>query len=156
MIRSNGEFVQTKGYCTDVFFQAAIDWIDQCRQKDQPFFCLLTPNAPHGPLHCPPNSDAVYLQRLAAAGSSKPQQRAEIARFYGMIENIDTNMGRLLDKLDEWGLAEKTLVVFTTDNGTATGAAISNDSMRGSKGTPYRGGTRVPSFWRWPGVLQQG
>ena len=156
VIRSNGEFVQTKGYCTDVFFQAAIDWIDQCRQKDQPFFCLLTPNAPHGPLHCPPNSDAVYLQRLAAAGSSKPQQRAEIARFYGMIENIDTNMGRLLDKLDEWGLAEKTLVVFTTDNGTATGAAISNDSMRGSKGTPYRGGTRVPSFWRWPGVLPQG
>jgi len=73
-----------------------------------------------------------------------------------MIENIDTNIGRLMQKLDEWGLADDTLVVFTTDNGTATGAPVFNAGMRGTKGTAYRGGTRVPSFWRWPGTLPSG
>ena len=156
MIRSDGTFVQTKGYCTDVFFDAAIDWIDRCRTEGKPFFCYLTPNTPHSPLDCPPGSDTRYLAKLEAAGVKDPRQRAEIAKFYGMIENIDTNVGRLMQKLDAWGLADDTLVVFTTDNGTATGAPVFNAGMRGMKGTAYRGGTRVPSFWRWPGTLPAG
>ena len=156
VIRSDGRFVQTKGYCTDVFFDAAIEWIDTQRQGDKPFFCYLTPNAPHDPLDCPRGSDIPYLATLEAAGVANPTQREKIAKFYGMIENIDTNMGRLLAKLDEWGLAEDTLVVFTTDNGTATGAAVCNDGMRGQKNTVYRGGTRVPSFWRWKGAFPAG
>jgi arylsulfatase len=155
-IRSDGTFVKTNGYCTDVFFDAALEWIDTCRKEDRPFFCYVTPNAPHGPLHCPPGSDTPYLAKLEAAGVKDPRQRADIAKFYGMIENIDTNVGRLLKKLDEWGLADDTLVVFTTDNGTATGAPVFNAGMRGTKGTAYRGGTRVPSFWRWPGTLPSG
>ena len=156
MIRSDGTFVQTKGYCTDVFFDAALDWIDRCRKEGKPFFCYVTPNAPHSPLDCPPGSDTSYLAKLEAAGVKDPQSRAEIAKFYGMIENIDTNIGRLMRKLDEWGLANDTLLVFTTDNGTATGAPVFNAGMRGMKGTAYRGGTRVPSFWRWPGTLPAG
>jgi len=156
VIRSDGTFVKTKGYCTDVFFDAALDWIDHCRKEGKPFFCYVTPNAPHGPLDCPPGSDTPYLEKLEAAGSTDPKQRANIAKFYGMIENIDTNIGKLLEKLDEWGLANDTLVVFTTDNGTATGAPIFTAGMRGMKGTPYRGGTRTPSFWRWPGTLPAG
>ena len=155
-IRSDGTFVKTKGYCTDVFFDAALDWIDRCRKDGKPFFCYVTPNAPHGPLDCPPGSDTPYLAKLEAAGVKDPRQRAEIAKFYGMIENIDTNIGRLMRKLDEWGMADDTLVVFTTDNGTATGAPVFNAGMRGMKGTAYRGGTRVPSFWRWPGTLPAG
>ncbi len=155
-IRSDGTFVKTKGYCTDVFFDAALDWIDRCRKEGKPFFCYVTPNAPHGPLDCPPGSDTPYLAKLKAAGVKDPRQRAEIAKFYGMIENIDTNIGRLIKKLDEWGLANDTLVVFTTDNGTATGAPVFNAGMRGMKGTAYRGGTRAPSFWRWPGTLPSG
>ena len=156
MIRSDGTFVKTKGYCTDVFFDAALEWIDRSRKEDKPFFCYVTPNAPHGPLDCPPGSDTPYLAKLEAAGVKDPRQRAEIAKFYGMIENIDTNVGRLMQKLDEWGLANDTLVVFTTDNGTATGAPVFNAGMRGKKGTAYSGGTRVPSFWRWPGTLPVG
>jgi arylsulfatase len=156
MIRSDGTFVKTKGYCTDVFFDAALDWIDRCRKEGKPFFCYVTPNAPHGPLDCPPGSDTPYLAKLEAAGVKDPRQRADIAKFYGMIENIDTNVGRLMRKLDEWSLANDTLVVFTTDNGTATGAPVFNAGMRGMKGTAYRGGTRVPSFWRWPGTLPAG
>lgn len=155
-VRSDGTFVKTKGYCTDVFFTGALEWIDACRRREEPFFCYVAPNAPHDPLDCPVGSDEPYLARLEAAGIKDPAQRATIAKFYGMIENIDTNMGRLLAKLDEWGIAENTLVVFTTDNGTATGADVFNDRMRGRKGSPWRGGTRVPAFWRWPGTLPAG
>ncbi|MEX0671348.1 MAG: sulfatase-like hydrolase/transferase, partial [Pirellulales bacterium] len=153
IIRSDGTFVNTKGYCTDVFFDEAIRWIDAARKSDAAFFCYLTP---HAPLDCPTGSDAKYLTPLEEVGVTDLKQRAEIAKFYGMIENIDTNMGRLLARLDEWGLADDTLVVFTTDNGTATGARVCNAGMRGQKGTVYRGGTRVPALWRWPGMLPAG
>jgi len=139
-----------------VFFAAALEWIDRCRQERKPFFCYLTPNCPHAPYDCPPGADAPYLEPLERAGVADPRQRATIARFYGMIENIDTNIGQLLAQLDAWGLAADTLVVFSTDNGTAAGAAVCNDGMRGQKGTPWRGGTRVPAFWRWPGTLPAG
>ena len=158
VIRSDGKFVQTKGYCTDVFFGAALDWIDTRRKSGEPFFCVITPNAPHSPYDPPPGADAPYLAKLEAAGiagKGKPS-RADVASFFGMIENIDTNMGRLMKKLDEWGIADDTLVVFTTDNGTAAGAGVFNDRMRGQKGSPYRGGTRVPAFWRWRGKLPTG
>jgi arylsulfatase len=155
-IRSDGRFVKTRGYCTDVFFAAALEWIDRCRQTRRPFFCYLAPNAPHEPYDCPVGADVPYLAALEAAGISNTKQRELIARFYGMIENIDTNVGRLLAALDAWGLAEETLVVFTTDNGTAAGEAVWNAGMRGKKGTPWRGGTRVPAFWRWPGRLPPG
>ena len=156
VIRSDGTFVKTKGYCTDVFFEAALEWLDAQRKDDEPFFCYVATNAPHAPYDCPPGSDAPYVARLEAAGITHEKQRAQIAKFYGMIENIDTNVGRLLAKLDEWGIADDTLVVFTTDNGTAAGEAVFNAGMRAKKGSPYRGGTRVPSFWRWKGGLPAG
>jgi arylsulfatase len=156
VIRSDGSFVQTKGYCTDVFFAEALRWIESRHHAGKPFFCMLTPNAPHDPLDCPAGSDAGYLKALETAGISDAAQRAKIAKFYGMIENIDTNLGRLLDTLDRLGIAGDTLVVFTTDNGTATGTPVFNAGMRGAKGSVWRGGTRVPSFWRWPGALPAG
>jgi hypothetical protein len=83
-----------------------------------------------------------------------------MARFYGMITNIDENMGRLTAKLGAWGLAENTILVFMTDNGTAAGAGRRrgkpgawpgfNAGMRGAKGSEYDGGHRVPLFIRWP------
>jgi len=156
VIRSDGKFVATRGYCTDVFFKEAIEWIEARHREGTPFFCYVTPNAPHAPLDCPPGSDAGPLERLKAAGLGAANDRADIAKFYGMIENIDTNMGRLLGKLDDLGIADDTLLVFTTDNGTATGQSVHNDGMRGAKGSPWRGGTRVPSFWRWRGTLPAG
>jgi arylsulfatase A-like enzyme len=157
-IRSDGRFVRTSGYCTDVFFAAAIEWMDARRKAGEPFFCVITPNAPHSPYSPPPGADAAYLPKLAAAGigENETPSRADIACFFGMIENIDTNMGRLLAKLDEWGIADDTLLVFSTDNGSAAGARVFNDGMRGRKGSPYRGGIRVPAFWRWTGTLPDG
>lgn len=67
-----------------------------------------------------------------------------------MIENIDDNMGKLMAFLDQSGVAKDTLLIFMTDNGGTAGVKTFNAGMRGAKGTPYMGGTRVPAFWRWP------
>jgi arylsulfatase len=159
VIRDDGRFVRTHGYCTDVFFSAAIDWIEACHRADKPFFCYLATNAPHSPYDCPAGAEARLAAALDAAGlpaAGVRPERAEVARFLAMIENVDANMGRLLDALDRLGIADETLVVFTTDNGTAAGETVWSAGMRGKKGTPYRGGTRVPSFWRWRGTLPAG
>lgn len=140
VIRHNGKFVKTKGYCTDVFFGQAIHWMDSRRKKNVPFLAYITPNTPHTPLDCPEE----YIKRYEG------KVNTNTAKFFGMIENIDDNFGKLLTKLDEWKIADNTLVIFLTDNGTAGGSQIFNAGMRGRKGSQYEGGTRVPSFWRWP------
>jgi arylsulfatase len=145
VLRLDGKFVATKGYCTDVFFSNALQWIESVK-GDKPFFCYIPTNTPHRPLVCPPGTDKPYKGKVPD----------DTAAFYGMIANIDDNVGKLLDRLDEWKIANNTLVVFLTDNGTASGAKVFNAGMRGAKGSPYRGGTRVPSFWRWPGTLKAG
>jgi arylsulfatase len=139
-IRHNGRFVKTKGYCTDVFFAQALNWMDAKRQEEAPFFAYITPNAPHAPLQCPEEYSKRYSDKVAA----------NTAKFFGMVQNIDDNFGRLLARLNEWGIARDTLVIFMTDNGGTGGVKIFNAGMRAQKGTPYEGGTRVPSFWRWP------
>ena len=76
------------------------------------------------------------------------------AKFFGMIANIDDNVGKLLAKLAEWGIERDTLVIFMNDNGGTVGTKIFNAGMRGQKVTPWLGGIRASSFWRWPGTLQ--
>ena len=156
IIRSNGRFVQTRGYCTDVFFREAETWIETCSKNDQPFFCYLPTNAPHGPFIPPRSGDATYRNLLKDAGDVNERMMDRVAPFYAMIENIDANMGRLVQKIESLGLAEDTLIVFSTDNGSAVGSRVYNAAMRGAKNSPYRGGTRVPAFWRWPGTLPTG
>jgi arylsulfatase A-like enzyme len=152
-ILHNRVFEKTSGYCTDVFFRQALKWI--AGQKEaatsktetrKPFFAYITPNAPHGPLDCPPEYELKY------AGKVPPQA----AKFLGMVTNIDDNFGMLLDRVRDWGLERDTLVIFMTDNGGTAGVQIWNAEMRGAKATPYRGGTRVPALWRWPAGFQGG
>jgi arylsulfatase A-like enzyme len=145
-ILHNGTFEKTHGYCTNVFFQQALRWIDRERKGGRHFFAYITPNAAHTPLQVPDD----YFQR------HRGQVADNVARFFGMIENIDDNFGTLLKKLDDWGLANNTLVVFLTDNGGTQGTTLFNAGMRGTKATPYQGGTRVPSFWRWPAAFAGG
>jgi arylsulfatase len=140
LILHNGRFEKTKGYCTDVFFAEALEWINQKRTETEPFFAYITPNAAHAPLDCPEAYAKHYQGKVPL----------NTALFYGMIENIDDNFGTLLDRLRAWGLEENTLVIFMTDNGGTAGTKIFNAGMRGAKGTAYQGGTRVPAFWRWP------
>lgn len=140
----NGTFVKTKGYCTDLFFDQAIQWMNAERETKQPFFAYIPLNAAHAPHFLP---EEYYQQYLGKPGVSE-----EVAKFYGMIENVDINFGKLLAKLDEWGIADNTLVIYlASDNGgSAPACEIFNAGMRGSKAMPYQGGTRVPCFFRWP------
>jgi arylsulfatase A-like enzyme len=143
-ILHNGAFVKTKGYCTDVFFGQALAWIDSVKGK-QPFFCYIATNAPHAPLDVRPEDEAQYKGKV-------PQPN--VAKFFGMIANIDDNVGRLLARLREWGIDSNTLVIFMNDNGGTAGVNVYNAGMRGAKVTPWLGGTRASSLWRWPGTLQ--
>jgi arylsulfatase len=155
VFRHNTKFVQTRGFCTDVFFQAALGWIQRRKDQDSPFFCYLVTNAPHAPMVAPQADKQPFLD----AGFDE-----NTAARYGMIVNIDTNVGRLMDKLKEWGLEENTLLIFMTDNGQSNLRGRKNGEpyklfaagMKNGKGTPNEGGTRVPAFWRWKGVLPEG
>jgi arylsulfatase A-like enzyme len=82
----------------------------------------------------------------------KPGVKDDTAKFLGMLENIDTNFGKLLAQLKEWGIEDNTLVIyFTGDNGGTSGRAIFDAGLHGGKGTSYQGGTRATTFFRWPG-----
>ena len=142
----NGRFEKTQGYCTDLFFSQATQWMDRQRGSGTPFFAYIALNVAHGPFQCPEKNYRHYAGKV-------PE---EVARFYGMIETYDANFGRLLGKLKEWGIQENTLVILLgTDNGGyALACKVFNAGMRGSKCTPYQGGTRAPSFWRWPAKFQ--
>jgi arylsulfatase A-like enzyme len=147
VLRHNGKFVRTQGYCTDVFFKEASAWIGEKARQRRPFFAFLTPNAPHDPFVSPgPGYDALFQGRGLGTNS---------VQYYSMIKNIDDNVGRLLDTLGKLGLEKETIVIFMTDNGHSVGSLF-NAGMRSLKGTVYQGGIRVPSFWRWPSRIPEG
>jgi arylsulfatase A-like enzyme len=135
----NGQVVAAEGFCTDVFFQQARNFIRQQATHKRPFLAYIALNAPHGPLHAPTQ----YLDLYAG-------QDPAIAAFFGMITNIDDNVGATRALLQELKIADNTLFVFTTDNGTASGAKVFNAGMRGAKGSEYEGGHRVPFIAHWP------
>ncbi len=148
----HGTWQSFEGYCTDVFFDAAMRFIE--KDRGQPFFLYLATNVPHSPFRAPAQNQQYYIDR----GVSEP-----MASFYGMIENFDENLGRLRARLTELDLEENTLFIFLTDNGTAAGAPRANHpsqnasswtgfnaGMRAQKGSAYEGGHRVPCFFRWP------
>ena len=160
-----------EGYCTDVFFDNALQFIEErAADGSAPFFAYVATNAPHGPFLV----EESYSKPYAEMGVPDPMDK-----FYGMIENIDDNVGRLRAKLEELGVADNTLLVFMTDNGTAAGVTNTHPSqtvgssnagllarakqeteegawqgfnagMRGRKGSEYEGGHRVPFFVLWP------
>jgi len=144
VILHNGTFEKTRGFCTDVFFKQALQWIEQVKGK-QPFFCYLATNAAHAPLSCPPQYEVPYKGRVVPL----------VSTFYGMIANIDENVGTLLDQLKQWGIDDNTLIIFMNDNGGFDLACkIWNAGMKGSKNTAHNGGTRAMSLWRWPAALK--
>jgi arylsulfatase A-like enzyme len=144
MLREDGEWRKFTGYCTDVFTDGLLDFIDA--NKDRPFFAYLPTNAPHTPLQVPDE----WVEPFKGKGLDEDTER-----IYAMVQNIDDNIGRILAKLDELDLAENTVVMFLTDNGPQQPGRYNAD-MRGRKGTVYQGGIRVPLFVRWPAVVRPG
>lgn len=155
VILHNDTIVQTQGFCTDVFFEAALGFIKSNERSETPYFAYVSTNAPHGPMLAPEK----YKARFAADGWDANTQGR-----YGMIENIDDNFGRLFAKLDAWNAWDNTLVIFMTDNGQAGRSGKKNGErvkmhtagFKTGKGSPYEGGTHVPAFWVWEGHLGSG
>jgi arylsulfatase A-like enzyme len=161
VLTANGKDTPTKGYCTDVFTDAALKFVAADRTK--PFFAYVAFNAPHGPLQVP-DADAAPYRRLDITADTfpkvgqpwfaqKPDAR-QVADAYGMIANLDANFGRLMKALVDQKLADDTIVVFLTDNGP--GGLRFNSGLRNRKGTVYDGGIRVPCYVRWPAKLKPG
>ena len=150
VLHRDGRPEKTAGYCTDVFADETIAFIDA--HQDAPFFAYFATNAPHTPLEVPEQ----WIEPYRAMGDLGETH----ARLYGMVTNIDWNIGRILAALDERGLSDNTIVMYTSDHGPCTSACDFslpperqvrwNAGLRGEKGSLYDGAVKVPSFWRWP------
>ncbi len=160
-LRHNGKWVKTRGYISDVITSAAIDFIE--RRSSEPFFVYLAFNCPHSPhqvpeiyrgRHAPEDFRPANFPRQGhpMTANSNPE---DLARVYGMIENIDDNVGRLLSRLDALKLSENTIVVLFSDNGCQQHNGY-NAGFCGWKGTPFEGGIHQFCFIRWPARLQAG
>ena len=129
----------TQGYISDVLTDEAMKFV--AKNKDAPFFCYVSYNAPHSPFQVPDK----YFDKFKAAGFDET-----VSAFYGMCASIDDNVGRLLAQLESLELADNTIVLFLTDNGGTAGVKLYNAGMRGGKVSVHEGGSRVPLFMRWP------
>jgi len=154
----NGEWRRFQGYCTDVWFNQALRFIQE--SKDQPFFLYLPTNAAH---QTRPHVPERY--RMLYNDLDEPER---LKTYWGMITNIDDNLGVMIDRLKSWGLMENTILIFMGDNGTAMGAnhwpvdqrddwsERYNAGMRDGKGSHYDGGHRLFGFVYYPGGGIQG
>jgi arylsulfatase A-like enzyme len=161
MLLENNKKVPSKGYCTDVFTDAALKFVQE--NKNDPFFLYLSFNAPHTPLQLPRKYEDQYKDLKFDSefdkDESKPWSKMTEAdkksarKVYGMATNIDDNVGRLLAELATQKLAENTIVIFMTDNGNQQ--LRYNGGFRGLKSSVYEGGTRVPFLISGGGIFPE-
>ncbi|MEO6785014.1 MAG: arylsulfatase [Chthoniobacteraceae bacterium] len=160
-LRHNGAWVKTDGYVSDVITKAATEFI--AKKSDKPFLVYLPFNCPHAPHQVPDSYRDHYSGKDMSAAAfpknghpmSTRNDPDDLAHVYGMIENIDDNVGRLLAKLDELKLAENTIVILFSDNGCQKHNGY-NAGFQGWKGTPFEGGIHQFCFLRWPAGIKAG
>lgn len=149
-LRLNGEVIEPQGHATELFSQWASDYLrSRAGKKDEPFLLYLAYNAPHFPIEPP----ADWLAKVKARAPGMEEKRAMNVAF---VEHLDHYIGEVLKTLDESGLRENTVVVFTADNGGSLPHAQNNDPWRDGKQSHYEGGLRVPFMVRWPGQIEAG
>ena len=150
----NGKRQQFNGYCTDVFFEEALQFMRRSAKSGKPFFAYLPTNTPHSPL-VGKEEDLKALEAAfndsAEFAEMKPGLKKRLISYLAMVRNIDTNMGKLIHFLQEEDLHQNTILVFLTDNGSTHGPLYFNAGMRGMKTELWEGGHRVPCFVSWPG-----
>lgn len=150
MLERNGRIVKGNGFCIDDFTTQAIAFMEDSVRKKQPFFAYLPYNTPHSPMQVPEK----YWQRFADKKLAMKDGDNHLRCALAMCENLDFNVGRVLEKLDALKIAENTIVVWFHDNGP--NGFRWNGSMRGKKGSVDEGGCRSPLFIKWPGQLAPG
>jgi arylsulfatase/arylsulfatase A len=160
----NGKPKQYKGYCTDVYFDKAMNWMSNCISQSKNFFAYIPTNAPHSPFHDVPEDLYEKYKAMDLSHRNFPQDKGhklpddndpdKRARIYAMITNIDDNMGKLFAKLDELGITENTIVIFMVDNGPNGRRYVAG--FKGMKSNVYEGGIRSPFFLQWQAVVRPG
>lgn len=149
-MRLNAAEIDPEGHATDLFSDWAAGYLrERAKAPDRPFFLYLAYNAPHFPIEPPDEWFAKVKQRA-------PEMDAKRALNVALVEHLDAGIGRVLDALDDSGLARNTVVVFTSDNGGSLPHAQSNGPWRGGKQDHYDGGLRVPFMVRWPAGIRAG
>ncbi len=158
----NGVETPMNGYCTDIYFDAAMEFIDKSARADKNFFTYIATNAPHGPFHDVPKAlydeyrevdfSPIIVNKLNP--KRLEQENDKLARIAAMITNIDENVGRLFKKLDALGISENTIVVYLNDNGPNSMRFVGD--MRGMKTAVDDGGIRSPLVFHWPAKVNGG
>src|SRR5436190_13585626 len=153
-LEHNGRPVRGKGYIADDFTDKAIAFIE--KQRNEPFFCYVAYNTPHSPFCVPDEDWNRFKDRpIEQRGADGKKEDLAVTRcVLAMCENLDRNVGRILEKLDELNLADDTIVIFFCDNGP--NSVRWNGGMRGRKGSTDEGGVRSPCFVRWPAKINAG
>ena len=141
-MKNDGE-VKSEGYTPDYFTDQALGFIE--RNKENPFLCYVSYNVPHSPFQVPEK----YFNKYNSAGLD-----STLSSVFGMVENMDENIGRILNKIEELDLSENTIIIFFSDNGPNTDRY--NGGMKGRKGSVDEGGVRVPFYIKWPENIKPG
>ena len=148
-MRHNREEIDPVGHATDLFTDWAIDRIRDREGAETPFFMYLAYNAPHGPIQ-PPEE---WVRTVRAREPGLDEKRV---RYNALVEHLDDGVGRVLGALDETGLAENTIVIYSSDNGGLLADGAYNGALRGGKTDMYEGGIRVPCFVQWQNRIEPG
>ncbi len=154
MLEHNGEIVKGNGFVVDDFTNRGIDFIED--NKDRPFLLYLPYNTPHSPLQVPDRWWSKFENKELNMLHREPEKEEMVftRAALAMCENLDWNVGRIVEKVDELGLTENTIFIYLSDNGPNSWRW--NDGMKGRKGSTDEGGVRSPLFMKWKNVLPAG
>lgn len=163
VLQHNGESVQESGYCTDVYYDHALEFIEQQTKASKPFFVYLPDNCPHGPFNDVPKKWWDVYKDQDLSNEKFPQvpggypvrnrKKSDVTnRIFSMISNVDENIGRLQAKLSDLGIRDNTIVIFMTDNGP--NGERYTCGLRGRKTSVYEGGIRTLFLLQWPAKIK--
>lgn len=146
-MRLNQKEIDPAGHATEIFTDWAVAYLQESKKKKKPFFLFLAYNAPHFPIQ-PPQE---WLEKVTKREVNSTPTRAKNVAF---VEHLDHHVGKVLQAIKSTGLADNTLIIFTSDNGGALNYAQSNGKLRGGKQDMYEGGIRVPTFFFWKNNIE--
>lgn len=148
-MRLNETTIEPQGHATDLFTDWACEFLQSQAESKQPFFLYLAYNAPHTPIQPPED----WLQKVKQRESGISDKRAKLV---ALIEHLDAGIGKVIQKLDQTGLSENTIVVFSSDNGGQLSVGANNGKLRDGKQSVYEGGLKVPTGVVWKGRIAPG